>query len=148
MCFFYTRKLKYMPRLKQKNILCYYCKKTKGIAKLRPEKRWIPATGKKKKEEILERDFRINKKTNRRVEIILKAFNIWRAKGFQTIDQNFYICDGCNDNRCQNEGCNTLLSNTHDCTNHECNKKHGEFYLKYPHFCKFCVDNYPEIVGI
>ena len=140
------RQLKIMPKKPiKKDVVCYWCEKTKGVATLKLVKSWSMSTGKEKKEEVFDRQFRINKKKGGEVLWILKKVRLWRTKGFQIIGNgDTFLCKECDKHRCQSKignqlSCGKLLSNTHQCR--RCGQKHGEFYSDKPTYCKFCVDN-------
>ena len=101
---------------KTKNIICYFCKKTKGVAK-RVLKFTILGGGKNRK------------KTG-------KWIWTWKAKGFKMFDSNVWLCDSCSRNQ-KCESCGIALSNFYKC---RCGVKHGAFYLKHPKHCKECWD--------
>jgi len=113
-------------------VVCYLCRKSKGIAK-----------------EILRSSSKVKKDKNGKAMKNQENKNImenkwgwvWHAKGFKMVNLKDWLCHDCDMNRrCRQgkKGCHILLSNDLICSN--CGLKHGAFYPKHPHYCKVCWD--------
>ena len=113
-----------------KVITCYFCKKTKGIAK-----EILRVHSKSKKD----KNGKVIKGKDGKNKLFRKWGWTWHAKDFKMIGNDFWLCFSCDKTRrCRAEGCGILLSNDIICP--ACATKHGAFYPKHPYYCKGCWD--------
>jgi len=95
----------------KRKIKCYSCKETTAII-----------------HQVLRTYF--NRKKNK-----IKKVLCWKTKkGWKQVTSELWLCPKCDMNRCKR--CEIVLSNKRVC--HHCGKKHGEYYLNHPEFCKEC----------
>jgi hypothetical protein len=112
-------------KINKKDIVCYNCEQTKGIAKLKARK-------------INDIKTVLNKKTGKPMRIKTgkkKTIYVWEAKGFQLLGTDAFLCNECSKNKCRK--CYILLGDKKCST---CGEYHGAFYKEHPKYCKKCWD--------
>lgn len=109
-----NKKVKKKEKELTQKITCYWCKKSKGVAR----RVWTyTRAGKGPKK-------------------VKKWLWVWQAKGFHPVYGSNWICDKCIKRKCKR--CGVLLSNTRVCP--ACGIKHGAYYRKHSGYCKDCFD--------